>query len=151
MKIFRQELDGSQGNFKKIVKFSELKLDNLKSNKRNIEIVVNFSKTQSSIDLKGEINSSLSDTCDRCINTFDNEQISKFRIILTQKENLINDTDSEFILFDNDENEIDLSDVVRDTLLLEKPIKTICNKNCKGLCSNCGSNLNFEKCKCLEN
>tara|TARA_B100000676_G_C17742925_1_gene662341 strand:+ start:33 stop:488 length:456 start_codon:yes stop_codon:yes gene_type:complete len=151
MKIFRQELDGSQGNFKKIVKFSELKLDNLKSNKRNIEIVVNFSKNQSSIDLKGEINSSLSDTCDRCINTFDNEQISKFRIILTQKENLINDNDSEFILFDNDENEIDLSDVVRDTLLLEKPIKTICNKNCKGLCSNCGSNLNFEKCKCLEN
>ena len=53
--------------------------------------------------------------------------------------------------FDDNKNEIDLSNVVRDTLLLEKPLKTICNKNCKGLCSNCGSNLNFEDCKCLEN
>ena len=71
--------------------------------------------------------------------------------IYGESQNLINDTDSEFILFDDNKNEIDLSNVVRDTLLLEKPLKTICNKNCKGLCSNCGSNLNFEDCKCLEN
>ena len=43
--------------------------------------------------------SDISDICDRCINTFDSKQISKFRVILTQRENLINDTDSEFILF----------------------------------------------------
>ena len=151
MKIFRQELDGSQGNFKKIIEFSQLKLDNLKSNKKNIEILLNFSKTQNSIDIKGEINSAYFEICDRCINNFNNDKTAKFRVILTQNENLMNNNDSEFILFDDSKNEIDLSNVVRDTLLLEKPLKTICNKNCKGLCSNCGSNLNFEDCKCLEN
>ena len=44
MKIFRQELDGSQGNFKKIIEFSQLKLDNLKSNKKKYRNIIKFFK-----------------------------------------------------------------------------------------------------------
>lgn len=151
MKILRHELDGIQGDLKKITNFSDLKIDFLKSSKNEIEIFLNFSKTQNSINIKGEINSAYSEICDRCINNFNHDKIAKFRVILTQNENLINNRDSEFILLDESKNEIDLSNIIRDTLLLEKPMKSICDEKCKGLCSNCGKNLNFETCKCIEN
>ena len=98
MKILRHELDGIQGDLKKITNFSDLKIDFLKSSKNEIEIFLNFSKTQNSINIKGEINSAYSEICDRCINNFNHDKIAKFKVILTQNENLINNRDSEFIL-----------------------------------------------------
>ena len=151
MKLLRHELEGIQGNLKKIINFSDLEIDFLKSNRNEIEIFLNFSKTQNSIDIKGEISSVYSEICDRCINNLNYDKTAEFRVILTQNENLMNNHNSEFILFDESKNEIDLSNIIRDTLLLEKPMKLICDKKCKGLCSNCGKNLNFETCKCIEN
>ena len=43
---------------------------------------------------------------------------------------------------------IDLSDDVRESLLLEVPARVLCSENCEGLCSHCGQNLNEEKCNC---
>ena len=35
-------------------------------------------------------------------------------------------------------------------LVLSLPGKPLCNKNCKGLCQNCGHNLNLGPCSCSE-
>ncbi len=43
---------------------------------------------------------------------------------------------------------IDLSDVLRQYLLTDEPLKTLCCRDCLGLCPECGANLNAEKCKC---
>jgi len=44
---------------------------------------------------------------------------------------------------------IDLTDLIRQQLLLGMPMKQICGDDCcKGLCSKCGANLNKEKCSC---
>ena len=45
-------------------------------------------------------------------------------------------------------NEIDLSEEIREVLLLNVPLKPLCNPDCKGLCQHCGRNLNLEKCAC---
>lgn len=29
-------------------------------------------------------------------------------------------------------------------------MKALCEEECKGLCPECGINLNFEKCQCVE-
>ncbi|MCK5492066.1 MAG: DUF177 domain-containing protein [Candidatus Omnitrophica bacterium] len=48
-------------------------------------------------------------------------------------------------------NEIlDLYDDLREEILLNYPIKLLCKSDCKGLCSNCGIDLNLEKCGCSE-
>ena len=36
---------------------------------------------------------------------------------------------------------------VRDEIILEHPIRVLCREDCKGLCPDCGINLNTEKCK----
>jgi uncharacterized protein len=44
--------------------------------------------------------------------------------------------------------EIDLDPIVREQLLLALPGYPVCNEDCKGLCSVCGTNLNERDCKC---
>ena len=39
---------------------------------------------------------------------------------------------------------------MRDALLLELPYRFLCSEDCKGLCSNCGINLNLGTCTCHE-
>jgi len=44
--------------------------------------------------------------------------------------------------------EINLHDIIWEFLLLEIPIRKICKENCKGLCPECGINLNKQTCQC---
>jgi uncharacterized protein len=43
-----------------------------------------------------------------------------------------------------------LEDVLREQILLALPLKAICREDCKGLCPQCGKNLNQEPCSCGE-
>ena len=43
---------------------------------------------------------------------------------------------------------LDLSEVVRQDVLLAAPISVICRVDCRGLCPNCGQDLNQGKCSC---
>jgi uncharacterized protein len=44
--------------------------------------------------------------------------------------------------------QVDLAEIAREQLLLALPIQTFCKEDCKGLCPQCGSNLNLIDCKC---
>ena len=43
---------------------------------------------------------------------------------------------------------LDLSDVLRQYLLTTEPLKMLCREDCRGLCPECGADLNMEKCNC---
>jgi len=43
---------------------------------------------------------------------------------------------------------LDLTDEVRETIILAFPNYPICGESCRGLCPRCGVNLNREKCGC---
>lgn len=43
---------------------------------------------------------------------------------------------------------IDLGEEIRQELILANPARILCKKDCKGICSGCGVNLNLEQCKC---
>ena len=43
---------------------------------------------------------------------------------------------------------IDLGDLVREQLYLALPMKPLCAEACKGLCPQCGTNLNRGTCDC---
>lgn len=42
---------------------------------------------------------------------------------------------------------IDISEDVRQEMILNLPTRILCRDNCKGLCIDCGVNLNKKKCK----
>ena len=37
---------------------------------------------------------------------------------------------------------------VRDEIVLDNPIRVLCQKDCRGLCASCGANLNEGLCDC---
>lgn len=43
---------------------------------------------------------------------------------------------------------IDLSDVLTEQLQFQTPFQPLCNTDCKGICSNCGVDLNHDHCLC---
>ncbi len=49
------------------------------------------------------------------------------------------------------EDELDLNELLYSDIILELPTKYICKEDCKGLCSQCGKNLNSESCDCKKN
>ena len=55
--------------------------------------------------------------------------------------------DGEFVV--GEDGFIDLAPLVRQLSLLEIPMQHICRPDCKGLCPNCGQNLNESACQCL--
>lgn len=47
-----------------------------------------------------------------------------------------------------EEDVIDLTADVREDILLAFPEWTVCQDDCRGLCANCGQNLNVRACDC---
>ena len=45
-------------------------------------------------------------------------------------------------------NSLDPEILVCNELLVQWPIRVLCKEDCKGICSRCGANLNFETCDC---
>jgi uncharacterized protein len=43
---------------------------------------------------------------------------------------------------------IDLNPDIREEVMLDYPMKPLCNQNCKGLCLKCGKNKNQGGCNC---
>ena len=43
---------------------------------------------------------------------------------------------------------VDLGEEIRQEIIMANPTRVLCSKGCKGICPNCGANLNKEQCKC---
>ncbi|HIQ59529.1 MAG TPA: DUF177 domain-containing protein [Candidatus Merdivicinus intestinavium] len=88
---------------------------------------------------------SLNLVCDRCLEPFEREEAMTFSHTLVQQ--LESDADEEeYVLCPG--GELDLDELVRTDVLLALPTKVLCSEDCKGLCEQCGQNLNFGSCKC---
>ena len=43
---------------------------------------------------------------------------------------------------------LDISEIVETSIISTLPIKRVCKEDCKGLCQECGCNLNYNTCSC---
>ena len=57
------------------------------------------------------------------------------------------------LFFDLEESveELDVSNDIREEILLASPMNLLCSDECAGLCRNCGANLNKSECQCDKN
>ena len=54
--------------------------------------------------------------------------------------------DEDIVFYSGDE--IDIQDLIRESLLLAEPLTPVCKEECQGLCLVCGMNLNETTCSC---
>ena len=92
--------------------------------------------------------------CSRCVRVFEHS------FVLTMEEESFPTIDPETgrktkpleedegEIYLDDQHVLDMTEVVRQYVLTGVPIKPLCRKECRGLCPECGTNLNEEKCEC---
>lgn len=52
------------------------------------------------------------------------------------------------IIVEGNRAEVDISNPIREALILEVPIKPLCDEDCLGICPHCGINRNEKECNC---
>ncbi len=101
---------------------------------------------------QGQVTAPVEQECARCLNLFDDVLKNDVSFIIkfgVEKSNLVADDEEENVIcLKSGEHLVDLGDLVREALILALTIKPLCDPECKGLCPQCGANLNEEQCNC---
>ena len=102
--------------------------------------------------LVGKVSTTLELACSRCLEPFELPIDAAFDVrYLPQSENTGEEREVEeddlSDAFYRDEV-IDLGHLMDEQFYLALPMKPLCREACKGLCPNCGTNLNVETCDC---
>lgn len=97
-----------------------------------ISLWAQINKGINNISVKLNIGAAIHLNCSRCL--------EEFTLPLSKQINLN--------LPIENKKEIDLTDNLREEVILDYPLKPLCRQDCLGLCPNCGQNLNQGKCKC---
>ncbi|NUM76004.1 DUF177 domain-containing protein [candidate division KSB1 bacterium] len=113
-----------------------------------IQIDVDLERRASRLILRNTINTVGRFTCDRCLTEFDRTIVDTGRVVFTSDEELLAFSEDEVHVLEKDAREIDVTNDIRDLVLLAVPAKILCSEDCKGLCPHCGVNLNEETCLC---
>jgi len=109
-------------------------------------------KDKNRFRLVGAVATTLGLVCGRCLEPFELGVNTPFDVrYLPQSEN----TGSEREVEDDDlsdafyrDDAIDLGQLMEEQFYLSLPMKPLCRDDCKGLCPNCGTNLNVATCDC---
>lgn len=129
------------------------------SKKDKATLIVTLLNCEGNIDIRGHITVLTHPFCDRCLNMYNEEKEYPLHAVMSplyetkRKRDRHGDQDKELVHEDLDfgfyeGDRINLSEFLREQILLAKPIKHICKEECKGICQNCGKNLNKGPCKC---
>lgn len=109
-------------------------------------------KVDESVLMNGKIKYTLADECARCLKPFDNTVEANFEAVLLQQLDETDEEDeSDEIRLKITDGCVDLEETIKQMIYLSMPMKSLCKEDCKGICPNCGVNLNYEKCKCENN
>lgn len=106
-----------------------------------------LTRTDRHILLEGTLNAAVLAECVRCLDAFQQPLQFQFeeQFTLTASRNAI-----ESALFVETDGTIDLTFPMREQILLTQPIQPLCRPGCKGLCAQCGKNLNEGPCNCSD-
>lgn len=99
----------------------------------DLYICANIQKVGNEVLIKVEVSGDYRDDCSRCLDEVKN----------TWKCNIN-------LNFEVEQNQeiLDITDDLRQEILIRVPAKVLCDKDCKGLCPTCGNNLNHLQCDC---
>ena len=117
-------------------------------------IAVDLSYYRAGMDLffEGRLSASMIAACARCAEEFKVPLTRSFRFVLAPRaaedgsDGRLRNEDLEFSLYDGEE--IDLAPLVTEQLILGLPSRALCAEECRGLCPQCGTNLNVQRCDC---
>ena len=122
---------------------------------KDVDVNGHLSRVGDDVYLKGYINTELTLECSRCLDQFVHPVVSRLiahfvphshdSTLTREKELHASDIDTEVYKG----KRIDLTQCIRDRILLMVPVICLCVCDCKGICPQCGLDLNERSCECV--
>lgn len=103
--------------------------------KKPILLELDIFNTSDSFVVEGSLKAEIILSCSRCLEKYN----SKLELNISED---VMKADME------DEEELYLDEIIIDNIILSLPMKPLCAEDCKGICPQCGQNLNQGECDC---
>jgi uncharacterized protein len=105
------------------------------------------------IRLVGKVSASVEMNCGRCLEPVARVVDREFDLLYrpegidgNEAERAVNKAETEIGYYQGEG--LLLEDALREQMLLALPMRAVCSEECKGLCPQCGTNLNAGPCSC---
>lgn len=134
-----------------------LSIGNVDLGRRDINIVEpvfykgNIYRVDGQLAIDMELNYDYSEECHRCLRPTTNSVnfLLSGKLIKGQEDYDDEDEGFDEVFYYEDEF-LKIEDYILNQVILSLPMKSLCNPDCKGLCSTCGADLNNIKCTCIQ-
>jgi uncharacterized protein len=116
-----------------------------------IMVRVKLERTGQRVLVKGPVSTTSRLVCSRCLEEFEQPIADILYMVFTPRNQAVEMDDGMGSMNEEyyDGEEIDIWPILKENLLLSLPIKPVCRDDCRGLCAQCGLNLNIGECGCL--
>ncbi|HSE33957.1 MAG TPA: DUF177 domain-containing protein [Pyrinomonadaceae bacterium] len=154
MRIELENLEDGKGSFAHTYQPEELNLvDERVRVTEPITVNGRVRSSGSEIKVSGRVETRVNVECDRCLKTLEIPVSAGFRLqYITGQEyeekHAAELSADEMALSVFDGDAIDVDEIAREQILLSVPDRALCDENCRGICSMCGTNLNTGSCEC---
>ena len=110
-------------------------------------------KIMPEVVIQGEITASAELECSRCLKNYTSEISAPITVtyhpageLKAEGKRQIREDELETGFYFGDE--LDLTELLKEQILLNVSMKPLCSETCKGICPKCGTDLNVNKCSC---
>ena len=121
----------------------------------DVDVSGEITRRAAQIDVAGSIRAQSEVACARCLKPVTRPIAIDFSVNYVAPEIFSATKEHEVIGEDLDtdvleDERVDVTEVVREQILLNLPEQTFCTEDCKGLCPKCGGDRNLIDCNCDE-
>lgn len=121
-----------------------------------IRASLDITNCDTEIIIEGKINTLLILTCSRCLEPFVYNLSANLRLECRNLSRLHRPSEIEAEAKESDEikyfveedNYLDITQEVKESVIVNLPMKPLCKPDCRGICPVCGKNRNYEDCSC---
>jgi len=117
-----------------------------------VDVAGSIRRYGQSLSFTGRFSTVMATTCGRCLEDAQLPVAADFSYTLlpatgTGKDEVeLQTEDLEIVYYDGEV--IDLDPMIAEQIILQIPMKVLCGESCRGLCPQCGANLNMGGCDC---
>jgi len=121
-----------------------------------LEFQLRLQRVGTLVVLDGQLTFGIKNMCGRCLDPFDLKIESSFALTFTPRKETSAEQEIEELELEDEElglvyyedERLDLLIPLQEQVVVSLPISPLCDEACRGLCPECGMNLNKTSCSC---
>ena len=154
MRIELEKLEGGKGDFAHVYQPEEFNpVDERVNLAQAAEVKGNVKRTGDAVFVSGHVETRAQVECDRCLKPVELPVSADFALEYitgadyeSSSAAALSEQELSVSVFDGES--IDVDEIVKEQILLAAPARTLCREDCKGICPECGIDLNTGQCNC---